>query len=99
MLVIGLRLHKTGNYTHACQMGSGESREILARALELVVMVIEMEPGFRDFGFFFFIYLLFISVCELEYSRNTTNTRREAISRILSNETKRLDNLQFRKKR
>lgn len=82
-------------------MGSGESREILARALELVVMVIEMEPGFRDFGFFFFffIYLLFISVCELEYSRNTTNTRREAISRILSNETKRLDNLQFRKKR
>lgn len=40
-------------------MGSGESREILARALELVVMVIEMEPGFRDFGFFFF-YLSFI---------------------------------------
>lgn len=41
-------------------MGSGESREILARALELVVMVIEMEPGFRDFGFFFFFYLSFI---------------------------------------
>lgn len=55
-------------------MGGGESREILARALELVVMVIEMEPGFRDFGFFFFFLFIFYS---FQYvSSSTVETRR-----------------------
>lgn len=38
MLVIGLRLHKTGNYMDACQMGGGWNllKYISSRALELV---------------------------------------------------------------